>query len=401
MGKLFEFLNINKGKHKMPIEVAQKYIDLLLENNEKTKDYLDTRACDAVILDFIGGEPLLEVDLIDEIITYFQKRTIELNHPWQYNWRMSISSNGVLYFKPEVQKFLDKYYRRLSFTVSIDGNKQLHDTCRKYPDGHGSYDDAIAAVYDYRKKYNAYMGSKMTLAPENIKYTFEAVKSLIESDYKEINLNCVYEKGWTIEDATTLYYQLKQLADYLIINGLEEEINVSMFNEELFRPLGLDENQNYCGGDGSMIAADWKGDLYPCIRYMESSLGTNVEPVIIGNVYEGIAPNAKCLNCIQQLKAIDRINQSTEECINCQVALGCGYCQALNYQYSGDFKHRATYICYMHKARSLANVYYWNLKHWKYEEPIRMKMWLPEEEALKIIPKQEYEELKNYQFPII
>ena len=301
----------------MPIEVAQKYIDLLLENNEKTKDYLDTRASDAVILDFIGGEPLLEVDLIDEIVAYFQKRTIELNHPWQYNWRMSISYNGVLYFKPEVQKFLDKYYRRLSFTVSIDGNKQLHDTCRKYPDGHGSYDDAIAAVYDYRKKYNAYMGSKMTLAPENIKYTFEAVKCLIESDYKEINLNCVYEKGWTIEDATTLYYQLKQLADYLIINGLEEEINVSMFNEELFRPLGLDENQNYCGGDGSMIAADWKGDLYPCIRYMESSLGTSVEPVIIGNVYEGIAPNAKCLNCIQQLKAINRINQSTEECINC------------------------------------------------------------------------------------
>jgi len=41
------------------------------------------------------------------------------------------------------------------------------------------------------------MGSKMTLAPANVMYTFEAVKSLIEQGYTEINLNCVFEKGWT------------------------------------------------------------------------------------------------------------------------------------------------------------------------------------------------------------
>lgn len=37
-----------------------------------------------------------------------------------------------------------------------------------------------------------------------------------------------------------------------------------------------------------MISVDYKGDIYPCIRYMESSLGTDVPPVIIGNVYDGI-----------------------------------------------------------------------------------------------------------------
>jgi hypothetical protein len=37
-----------------------------------------------------------------------------------------------------------------------------------------------------------------------------------------------------------------------------------------------------------MISVDYKGDIYPCIRYMESSLGNEVPPVIIGNVYDGV-----------------------------------------------------------------------------------------------------------------
>jgi radical SAM protein with 4Fe4S-binding SPASM domain len=37
-----------------------------------------------------------------------------------------------------------------------------------------------------------------------------------------------------------------------------------------------------------MIAVDYKGDIYPCIRYMESSLGNSAPPIIIGNVYDGI-----------------------------------------------------------------------------------------------------------------
>jgi sulfatase maturation enzyme AslB (radical SAM superfamily) len=61
-----------------------------------------SKKCIGVILDFIGGEPFLQPKLIDEIITYFRKQTIIHNHPWQYNWCISISSNGTLYFNPEV-----------------------------------------------------------------------------------------------------------------------------------------------------------------------------------------------------------------------------------------------------------------------------------------------------------
>ena len=93
----------------MSFEIAKKFIDMLLTNDESTRYYVDTTKKTAAILDFIGGEPLLEVELIDKIVDYFQEAAIRENHPWQYNFRVSISSNGTLYFKPEVQKFIKNY----------------------------------------------------------------------------------------------------------------------------------------------------------------------------------------------------------------------------------------------------------------------------------------------------
>ena len=54
----------------------------------------------------------------------------------------------------------------------------------------------------------------------------------------------------------------------------------------------------------------------------------------------------------------------------------------------------------MHKARALANVYYWNMCFGKYNENIRFKLWLSDEESLKIIPIEELNLLKLLQFPI-
>ena len=391
---------INKGNHVMSLDTAKKFIDLLIDNDENTRQYMDTSKSDAVILDFIGGEPFLQVELIDQILEYFQKQIIEKDHPWQYNWRISISSNGTLYFDPKVQNFLKKYRDFISLSISIDGNKELHDSCRVFPDGSGSYDIAIKAVHHYIDKLGGSMGSKMTLAPENIQYTYEAVKSLIEEGYDSIFLNCIFEKGWTNEHATILYHELIKLADYILMNNLEDKVYVSMFEKIFFRPKEPSDNVNWCGGNGRMIAVDYKGDIYPCIRYMESSLGTEIEPIKCGNVNDGIMTTDKCRNCINLLKSVNRINQSTQECIDCPIAEGCAWCQAYNYQDSGTFFHRATYICCMHKARSLANAYYWNLMYWKNKEDTRFKIYLSDEEALKIITPEELEELKIYQYPL-
>ena len=381
----------NKGNHVMPFEVAKKFIDILLEGNN---EYINKSNTDGLIVDFIGGEPLLQIELIDQIATYLYDQMIKKNHPWLLKTRMSICSNGLLYFDETVQRILTKWAKYLAFNISIDGNKRLHDSCRVKADGSGSYDIAIAGVKDWMAK-GYKMGSKMTLAPENVAYTYEAVVSLIENGYDDINLNCVYEKGWEQEDATTLYYQLKKLADYVIDNKLYDTHYISMFKENIGKNLSPEENGNWCGGTGAMIAVDYKGDIYPCIRYMESSLGDNVKPLIIGNVYDGIMKKQCEKDCVACLNSITRRSQSTDECFDCPIGEGCAWCSAYNYEVFGTPNKRATYICEMHKATVLANVYYWNKVYREKGNEKRFENYCPDEWALKIIPQEELALLKE------
>ena len=214
-------------------------------------------------------------------------------------------------------------------------------------------------------------------------------------------------KAYTIEEVMNAidYYiektKRRVTIEYILLNNLEDKIDISIFNETNYQPMPLEENQNWCGGNGNMIAIDWKGDIYPCIRYMESSLGS-VPPVVIGNINNGIMYNDKCKKCVYFLHLMDRLSQSTEECINCTVARGCAWCQAYNYQdNNGQFGTRAVYICNMHKAAALANCYYWNLYYWKYNKNQRFKLWLSDKECLKIINEDEMWMLKTLAFPEI
>ena len=162
---------IKKGKRKMSLETAEKMIDLLLTGEKGMKDYINPHKSPGLIIDFIGGEPLLEAKLIDQICSYAIGRMIELNHPWLDKTMFSICSNGTLYHDPEVRKVLDKWKNRLSFSVTVDGNQELHDSCRIFPDGSPSYDLAVSAAKDWMDKGN-YMGSKITIAPANVMHTY-------------------------------------------------------------------------------------------------------------------------------------------------------------------------------------------------------------------------------------
>ena len=177
--------------------------------------------------------------------------------------------------------------------------------------------------------------------------------------------------------------------------------------------MSPEDNTNWCGGTGSMLSCDYKGDLYPCIRYMESSIGDDAEPLIIGNVYDGLLHNDVEKERLKCLRCITRRSQSTDECFNCPIAQNCSWCSAYNYQTFGTADHRATFICIMHKARALANAYYWNKGFHKYAPFFRFKIWIPEEWASEIITRDEWLELcelekfedadleacKNYEVP--
>lgn len=93
---------INKSNHKLSFDIAKSFIDDILTNSERTKNYIDSYNTKGVVIEFIGGEPLLEIDLIDKITDYFINKLIKLNHPWATRYRISICSNGILYFEPKV-----------------------------------------------------------------------------------------------------------------------------------------------------------------------------------------------------------------------------------------------------------------------------------------------------------
>ena len=378
----------NKGHHSMSFETAKKFIDMILDADELVNTYITSTTSKGAILDFIGGEPWLEIELISKISDYFIGELFRRKHPWAIKFMFSACSNGLLHFDPRVQEYLKKHSKHLHYNISIDGNKELHDTCRIDLAGNGTYDRAIAAVNQYKDELQGYMGSKMTIAPGNVDKIFNAVSYMIEkNNYRIINLNCVYEEGWTTEHATILYWELHKLADWIVEKGLQNDVELSIFEQDCGKPLPKENNANWCGGTGLMIAIDYKGDIYPCLRYMESSLDNKVPAYIIGNLECGINKKEEHRQRVECLSCITRRSQSTDECFNCPISSGCAWCSAYNYEVFGTPNKRATFICDMHKARSLATVYYHRLIGKEYP------LYCPKEWAINIIGEEEYNKL--------
>lgn len=240
----------NKTPMRMSFETAKTFIDNLLDDKY---GYINRYNSPAIIIEFIGGEPLMEIKLTRKIYEYFLERCYELNHPWFNLHRVSICSNGLQYFDIEVQDFFKEYAHNISFNISIDGNKELHDACRIQPNGEGSYDIDMAALNHYNKHYTPERNSKMTLAPSNIKYLFDSVVNFIENGMTCININCVFEEGWNQETALIEYQQLKKLADYLLDNDLEH-LYIAIFNERQEDMFSKYNDSTACFKAGTIVS---------------------------------------------------------------------------------------------------------------------------------------------------
>ena len=380
----------SKKSNVMTSETAKEFLNMILDDTEKSNTYITSNRAIGATVEFIGGEPWLAIDMISEVSQWFINELFRRKHRWAIHFLFSACSNGLLHFDPRVQAYLKRYNNCFSYSISIDGNKDLHDSCRIDLEGKGTYDRAIAAVHDYQTTFNRSIGSKMTIAPENVDKVFEAIKSIVgEQGYKHVNLNCVYEEGWNKKHATALYWELHKITDWLFENNLQDEITLSIFEESAGKPLTDDHNQNWCGGCGLMISVDYKGDIFPCLRYMETSSNTKYPSYIIGNIKEGINILPEHKERVECMACITRRSQSTDECYNCPIASGCGWCSAYNYEIYGTPNKRTIYTCDMHKARSLALVYYWR------RMGIDFPMYCPENWAIEIIGENEFKKLKN------
>ena len=385
----------NKTKKRMSLETGKRIVDYLFELYEQDNpDMVINKSTKAIILDFIGGEPLLEVQLMYDISDYFWHKALELRHPWADTFRIGMTSNGVLYFESEFQEFLKKFGSRTSITITIDGDKEMHDKCRIHPDGMGSWEEAYRAEKDViRRMGDDEPGTKVTLSPENLPYLYRTFLFFINEGYREINANPIYEHKWTEEEAKLYYRELIKVADLLL--SLDYPVYTSLFEDDFFKAIPETENHTWCGGSGDMLAFDTEGLAYPCLRYMEMSLNGEQKPLIIGDCYRGIYQDPCEKKLLEELKGVNRRTQNTDECYYCPIARGCASCTAWDYQSSGSLYKRSTNICWMHRARSLANVYYWNKYYRKNGIQERMKMYLTKDDALQIVPESVYNELES------
>lgn len=345
-------------KERMSWEIAKQAVDFILSQETTFSE-------DSVIWDFIGGEPFLEIDLIDKICDYIKSEMFRLNHHWFNSYRFSFSTNGVNYHNDKVQNFISKNKSHLSIGITIDGTKEKHDLNRIWKgDGpeKGSYDDVVKNIPLWLSQFPE-ESTKVTISSADIPYIAESVLHLYKLGIHSVNINVVFEDVWKDGDDTAFEKQLICLADNIIDNELYQGFSCSFFSDTIGKPLDPKiDNGNWCGS-GKMLAIGTDGNLYPCNRFMDFSLRTK-KPIIVGNVKTGIDYNK-----LRPFLTLDRITQSPQKCLECNVASGCAWCQGENYDAAETptAYQRATAICKMHKARVRANNYYWNKLYRKLE----------------------------------
>lgn len=339
------------SNERMSWSTAKQAVDYILANEAIFKE-------ESVVWDFIGGEPFLEIDLIDKICDYIKSEMFRLDHHWFNSYRFSFSTNGINYDSPAVQRFISKNREHLSIGITIDGTRRKHDLNRIWKGNgaeRGSYDDVVRNIPLWLEQFSD-SSTKVTISSADIPYICESVLHLFSLGIHEVNINVVFEDVWAEGDDLLFEEQLTMLADAMIDRQLYVDNACSFFSEDIGRPLDpITDNHNWCGA-GMMLAVDAAGNFYPCTRFAAYSLRSK-KPVIVGNITDGLD-----FDRLRPFLALDRTTQSPSKCLECEVASGCAWCQGENYDAAETptIYRRSTAICKMHKARVRANNYYWN-----------------------------------------
>lgn len=229
-------------KERMSWEVAKAAIDYILDHEEEMME-------ESVVWDFIGGEPFLEVELIDRICDYLKLEMFRRNHHWFDSYRFSFSTNGINYDSEKVQDFIKKNREHLSIGITIDGTKRKHDLNRiwktkemeqgiqpKPEEEKGSYEDVVRNIPLWLKQFPG-AGTKVTISSADIPYIKESVLHLYSLGIHEVNINCVFEDVWKEGDDVLFENQLTELADAIIDGNYYHDYACSFFSEHMGKPL--------------------------------------------------------------------------------------------------------------------------------------------------------------------
>lgn len=309
---------------------------------------------DTVIFDFIGGEPLLEIDLISRISDYLVNRMRQLAHPWRNNYSFRFTTNGLAYSSDKVQEYVSKYKDCLSVQISIDGSKRKHDLNRVFANGDGSYDKLLPNFKLWLEQFREKAVSYMVVSHDDLPYVSESIIHLITLGVREVAVNLVAEDVWKEGDDLIYEKELMTVADWIINKKLWDKVSVSSFRID----IGEQESEDHiypCGNPMYVFDAD--GYIYSCVRFVDFSLRSKSDRTI-GTVHSGIDKNK-----LRPFLSFSRNAFYPVKCLNCKVGSGCRWCPAENYDSSstGTIFQRTITVCKLHKANVRVKNYYWNM----------------------------------------
>ena len=257
--------------------------------------------------------------------------------------------------------------------------------------GVGSFSLAWKAFQAGKKDFG-WLTSKMTFVPGSFQYIADSIKMMLDEGCVEIACNYAYEPTYTPEDSRALYEQMQTVSGYIISRRMD--VTITML-DDLLGGQAKDDT-NFCGGTGAMLSFAPDGSAYPCIRYAPISIGEEKsQKVRFGSVYDGLYTTEAQRQAKAELDAITRTSQSPQECLECPVSAGCGWCSGLNYELFGTADERSTAICWAHKARVLASCYYHNRRYLEIGDCLPIEVRLPAEDGLKILPAEKWAELMH------
>lgn len=314
----------------MSAEVGKKALDFLIEHSASRKN---------LEVDFFGGEPLMNFDVVKEIVAYGR----ELEKKYDKRFRFTITTNGIL-LDEQKQQFINENMHNL--VLSLDGRKEVNDRMRPCAGGQGSYDIIVPKFQkaaESRNQTDYYIRGTFT------KYNLDFCKDVLhmaELGFQQISVEPVVADqsmpyAITEKELPQIYEEYEKLAKEVCErNQKGNGFHFFHFNIDLSGGPCVMKRLVGCGSGTEYLAVTPSGELYPCHQFVGMS------EFKMGTVYEGIVNQ-------EQRKIFSKCNvYAKEECKKCWAKFYCsGGCAANAYQANGDILKPYEIGCKMQRKR--------------------------------------------------
>ena len=314
----------------MSFEVGKKALDFLIANSGNRVN---------LEVDFFGGEPLMNWDVVKQLVEYGRSREKECNK----KFRFTITTNGVL-LNDEIMDFCNREMSNV--VLSLDGRKEVNDRMRPFRNGSGSYDLIVPKF----QKFAESRGTKDyfvrgTFTRNNLDFSKD-VLHFADLGFKKLSIEPVVadpKEPYSIreEDLPKIMEEYDRLAKEFIKREKEGRgFQFFHFMIDLNQGPCVAKRLSGCGSGTEYLAVTPWGDFYPCHQFV------GMEDFLLGNVDEGIT-NTKVRDEFKLCNVYTR-----EKCRDCFARFYCsGGCAANAYNFSGDITGAYEIGCAMQKKR--------------------------------------------------